>query len=426
MNYINLKQIDSALQDLLNDDNVELKEALDSILTQLPMAFNNLIDEAFIYKRVPKEYLLSGILFALSSSIGLTFYVEALGFKNYGNCYFTIVGSRGDAKSEAIKIATNPIKKMDDLDYKSYLKEKEMHYNEDDQPKRKQSLIQNATIEAAQKVHFDNPNSIGLLIDEIYTFIVKMSNPNSNDGIEWRKFFLEGYTNGHIDIARKTTTSFRINETYPTLIGGLQHQFLHKLFSNGNLESGFIDRQFFTNLITSNKILTKGKIKTLTIQDYENAIHNVLAYKKQSQSPDELIKQFEIKLSKQAEDLIFEYTQDLINRKAKAPKIIKEYYAKMQISIQKLCVIVFMMRHATLSTFATDLSVSDVKLAIDINEFYFLNFKLIIKNNFNNNKKPVDIDVIIQMAKTNNASQKAVAEVTGLNKGTISRKWNHK
>ena len=33
-------------------------------------------------------------------------------------------------------------------------------------------------------------------------------------------------------------------------------------------------------------------------------------------------------------------------------------------------------------------------------------------------------DQIIKVAKKNNASQKAVAEVTGLHKGTVSKKWN--
>ncbi|MAL59859.1 MAG: hypothetical protein CMC14_07425, partial [Flavobacteriaceae bacterium] len=61
--------------DLLTQDNPKkLKDRLSLILQLLPKQYSDLIEEAFTYKRVPKEYLLSSILFAVSSSIGRTFY----------------------------------------------------------------------------------------------------------------------------------------------------------------------------------------------------------------------------------------------------------------------------------------------------------------------------------------------------------------
>jgi hypothetical protein len=426
MKYNTSQKIETALQKLLQSDEDHLEQKLNSILKQLPTLYSRLIEDTFQYKRVPKEYMLSSVLFAISAATGLTFYINALGYKNYGNCYFAIVGSRGDAKSEAIKTATAPIKNSDDIDYDTYIDDKEEECDNEKTIIRKQILLQNASIEAAQKVHADNPNSIGLCMDEIFSLIEKMSNPNSRDGIPWRNFFLEGYTNGHIDVSRKTTDSFRINETYPTLIGGLQHQFLPKLFANGNLESGFIDRLFFTNQITNNGKLIHGEMNEEILKDYETAIENILSYKRQSEKPKETNKKFEIKTKEAAYDLIFDYTQELINKKSQAPAMIKEYYAKMQISIQKLCVIVFMLRHASKTTFATQLTLADVQLAIEINEFYFLNFKQIVKNNFSQKEKPFNeiVKDTIKIAKKNDATQKAVVEITGLSKSQVSKIWN--
>ena len=424
MYYKNKQKLDKALQDIVKGKDDKLEQALNSIIDQLPDPFKDLIEHNFIHKRIPKEYVLCSISFAVSCATGLTFFVNELGYTNYANAYFAIVGSRGDAKSEAIKIATAPIKRSDDRDYDQYLSDKSMESEEDPAVSRKQVLLQNASIEAAQKIHAENPNSIGLCMDEIFALVEKMSNPNSRDGIAWRNFFLEGYTNGHIDVSRKTTESFRIKDTYPTLIGGLQHQFLPKLFANGNLESGFIDRLFFTTLITKNDKLTYGEIDPKITEIYEAAINNILSYKRQSELPHEHKKQFEICFTESASKLLFKYTQELIDRKSSAPPMIKEYCAKMQISIQKLCIQVFMMRHASESTFASKLTEADVKLAIEFNEFYFLNFQKIIEDNFKEKEKTLSADDIIKLAKKNKASQKAVIEVTGMSKGTISKKWN--
>lgn len=251
----------------------------DSIIKKIPKVYGELIDQSYVYKRVPKEYMLSSILFAISSSVGLVFRLDALGYSNYGNAYFTIIGSRGDTKSEAISIATAPLKNSDDKDYDRYIEEKSNQTEDDKKVIRKQTMLQDATIESAQLSHESNPCGIGICKDEIFDLIQNMSNSNSRDGQKWRTFLLESYTNKFVDVGRKTTDSFRIKKTYLTLIGGLQHQFLPKMFANGNLESGFIDRIWFTNILMRNKRMTFGKIDEQVIQDYDQAIQNILSYK---------------------------------------------------------------------------------------------------------------------------------------------------
>ncbi len=350
-------------------------------------------------------------------------FIKALGYKNYANCYFAIIGSRGDTKTEAKKIATAPINEFDNKNYKDYLEQTQDYGDSTIQIKRKQTLIQNATIEAALKVHSDNPNSVGICLDEMHSLINKMINPSSRDGAEWRSFFLEGYTNGHIDIARKTTDSFRISESYPTLIGGLQNEFIPFLFSKGNLESGFIDRLLFTTKITSNIKLKRGEINPEILDRYNKSIKHILEYKKQSEQLDEPLKQFQLLLSSEAEIEIFNYTKKLIERQSTAKPIVKEYLAKMQISIHKLSLLVSIMSMTPESLSDVKITAQNVQLAIELNEFYLLNFKVILKEMNNKKSLPTPED-IIKLAKTNGASQKAVVEITGLHKGTISKKWN--
>src|SRR5690606_36285090 len=425
MKNMNPEMIRTELQNLTKSNLEKAQDMLFAIINKLPKEYRELIESSFKYKRVPKEYMLSSILFAISTSIGLTFFVEALGYRNYANLYFTIIGSRGDAKTEAMKIATKPIKVMDDDFYNDHLNDLKLTNDEEDAPKRKQVLVQNASIEAAHKIHADNPNSIGVAIDEIFALVEKMGNPNSRDGNAWRIFLLEGYTNGHIDISRKTTESFRINDSYPTLLGGLQHQFIPKLLANGNLESGFIDRQLFTPKLTNNSKLLKGSPDPEILDNYANSIKRILEYKLESEKPEEAIKQFKIKITDEANERLFEYVQELINRQVMAKPIIKEYMSKMQISIHKLCINVFMMNHASTSRFREhSLGIEDVELALELNEFYLMNFRIVLEHSIKSNSLEPTVESIIELAKKNNASQKAVVEVTRLNKGTVSRHWN--
>lgn len=401
----------------------ELISKRDLIISKLPGVYQELINQSFIYKRVPKEYMLSSILFTISSSVGLVFRLDALGYTNYGNAYFTIVGSRGDTKSEAISIATAPLKKSDDRDYDLYKNELLSEPSVDRKVIRKQTMLQDATIESAQISHENNPNGIGICKDEIYDLIQNMSNPNSRDGQKWRTFLLESYTNKFVDIGRKTTDSFRIKKTYLTLIGGLQHQFLPKMFANGNLESGFIDRIWFTNILTRNNRMTFGEINDQVLKGYDACIQNILAYKRQSEKQEEKVKQLKINLTDEAHLALFNYSQQLLNRQTKAVKPFEEYFSKMCISIHKLCILIFMMRHAKNGTFASSLNIDDVELAIELNEFYYLNFQLIVYKNFNSPASKIDINEIVKLAIKNNATQKAVARLQGFT-STISKKWS--
>jgi len=425
MNISNIEKIKENIDELTLTNKERSLSMLNDIINKLPLVYSVIIHQTFIQKRVPKEYLLSSIFFAISTSIGLTFYLEAIGYKNYANLYFTIIGSRGDAKSEAMKIAVEPLKDLDDEDYDEYAFDlKNCNSEIEDEPERKQNLVQNATIEAVHKIHFENPNSVGISYDEIYSLIEKMGNSSSRDGVAWRTFFLEGYTNGHVDVSRKTTKSFRIKETYPTLLGGLQHQFVPKLFANGNLESGFIDRQLFTPKLTKNSKLSRGQILPKVINDYKSSIFNILAYKRQSERKEELVKRFKVEMSDDAEDILFKYIQELIERQNNAKPIIKEYMSKMQISIHKLCLLVHIMNNSINSNFRTFLSMQTVELAIKLNEFYFVNFKIILEENLqSSNKEPNLFDIII-LAKKNGAQQKDVVAITGLHKGTVSKCWN--
>lgn len=415
MEFKNIEEIENSIDNaVLSDKQIAVKE-LNEIIKILPNEISDIIDQGFRVNRIPKEYLFTSILFSFSTVIGLAYELSALGYENHANLFFAIVGNRGDVKSLPMKIATKPLTVIDSEHYK------EGNNSDEDNLKKKKLLINNATIQAAQTSHSYNPYSIGFFFDEIMSLVEKMGNKNNSDGMAWRTFLLEGYNNSTVDILRQTSRSFRIDKSYPTLLGSIQEHFLPTLFGDGNLESGFIDRILFTAKLTENNILSKESIPHKVIINYENSLTRVLSSRKVIEE-DEKNKSVRLKLTEEAENLLFDYIQNLINQQKKEIDLISAYLSKLQISIHKL-IILF---HAIINNhgIGTTITIDTVRLAIKVNEFYYLNFKIINAQIDNFKDKDLNISVLIRKAIQNGATQTDFIKVFGTPKSTLSRKWN--
>lgn len=395
---------------------------LEEIISKMPIEIKTLINDAFTLKRIPKEYLLSSILFAYSNACGLAFSIKAMGYVNYANLYFAIIGSRGDSKSPAMDLATLPLVKFDNEKYKEF-KKNNIELDENEKSDRKQLFLQDATIESAIYTHYKNKYSIGIFIDELYFIIEKMANKSSTEGTAWRTFFLQGNTNKHIDISRKTTESFRIEKSYPTLLGSIQNQFVPKLFADGNLESGLIDRILFTNKLTINNQLSINDISNEVSENYSKSLINLLNYRTEIENTFEM-DDLQIELDLNANKRLFDYSQELINRQNKVNDLSKEYISKMMINIHKISLLTHLILNSKRHTYQSKINIETVEIAILILEFYFINFKIVLEENITQNNKLPSTEDIIKLAIKNNACQKDVVAITGMDKSSISRKWN--
>ncbi|MDO6852397.1 DUF3987 domain-containing protein [Cellulophaga lytica] len=413
------------IESLIEPNNKPLAlELLENIISKLPLEISQIIEESFIHKRIPKEYLFSSILFAYCNASGLAFNIKHRGYTNYSNLYFAIIGSRGDIKSPAMSLATAPLNTYDNDKYDNYMMEKkalESNSMPAEQNNRKQLLIQNATIEAAMYTHCKNPYSIGIYIDELSFLIEKMANKNSNEGKDWRTFLLQGNTNHHIDIARKTTESYRLKKSCPSLLGSIQTEFINKLFADGNLESGFIDRILYTTKLTNNNKLSRYKVSDKVITTYNESLNNLLTYRCAIEDENTSL---EIFLNKEADELIYNYLQKLIDEQLTLPQQQKEYYAKMQINIYKLVLIAHLIKNSKNNSFQSKITKESVELAISINEFYFLNFKTILAHKSTEIKEKYFLQELIKRAKKNKATQTDITKIFGLSKGYVSKLWN--
>lgn len=423
MEIDSLKDIDQAIQthSLSLEENAVI--LLEEIIADLPGYIKDFINEAFTYKRIPKEYLLSSIFFAFSNASGLAFQIDALGYTNYGNLYFALIGSRGDAKSPAMDLATGPLNKYDNQKYEEF-REESLEADPGDIIDRKQLFIQDATVEAAYYMHHKNPCSLGIFMDEMYHLIEKMSNPSSKDGPAWRQLLLQGNTNKHVDILRKTTESFRLTKSYPTLLGSIQEQFIPKIFSGGNEESGLTDRLCYSLKLTHNSTLSKHRIRLDCLRTYSDNLLRIMEHRLTVEEKN-LDNPYVLTCTSDAEDLLFDYTQKLLDDQKETESGEKEYLSKIQINIHKMILILHLIKNSATPELSLKVEPATVVGAIRIMEFYLINFR-IIKEKLVGQVKTINPGDIIRMGIKNNATQQQMAAVLGVHKSTISRHINKK
>jgi hypothetical protein len=93
------------------------------------------------------------------------------------------------------------------------------------------------------------------------------------------------------------------------------------------------------------------------------------------------------------------------------------------INIHKLTLLIHLINHSSKSEYKQCITLETLETAIQILEFYFINFQIVIEENLVQNSKLPSTEDIIKLAIKNNAKQKDIVAITGMDKSSISRKW---
>ena len=173
------------------------------------------------------------------------------------NLWGAIVGNPGSQKSPSIKPMFEPIRKHDkaqrdlyklDIEHWEYevdqCKEKKLDKSEYPEKPVQQALYSNdATIEALQKIHQDNPQGVLMYRDELSGFIEGMTKQNREGS---RQFFLEGWSgDGTFSYDTVSRGNTYIDGLCLSVFGSIQPSVLAKQIEgavNGKTADGFIQR----------------------------------------------------------------------------------------------------------------------------------------------------------------------------------------
>jgi hypothetical protein len=232
------------------------------------------------------DYSAAIILFAFASAIGGSRALRIRRSWIERPCLFmAIVGHTGINKSGVLSIFTKPLEDFDKMLYDSYADEqkkfKKDKSNKDEgtsinieEPIRRQVVLKDSTLEAANMVLFNNPRGVACITDELIGYLKNFTRYRSGGGDE--EALLSLFSGKSISINRKNSEQLLITNPFFNLIGGIQPDILASVFSN-KIDNGLTHR--FLYVFPDNvkrEALSDDDISEETEELYASIITSVL------------------------------------------------------------------------------------------------------------------------------------------------------
>jgi hypothetical protein len=248
------------------------EKPIQDYIMQCAVTLNNSID-----------YMGCSLLFVASVVIGNSIKIEVKnGWQEPANLWLSLVGKAGVGKTPSINSITFPIEKVNQREIKKYIKDfkkyeayQSLDQNEKkltekiEKPKKTQFIVDDITLESLADVHNENPNGIGIKKDEQAGWLKDMNKyRQGSDKEQW----LSSWSNGAININRKTAKSSFVPRAFMPVIGGIQPAILDQFYTEENKDSGFLDRMLFCFPDLEPKKYSENEIPFNVLEWYENYI----------------------------------------------------------------------------------------------------------------------------------------------------------
>lgn len=209
--------------------------------------------------QIQHEYMAGAALAAMSAAMGNSVVLEANdGYMVRPILYLAIVAPPGASKTPALKSIFYRLEKEDGRSYAQH-SEAVVKYNEElavfknrkkggeepppAEPKLRQILIKDATIEKVIDIMTSNPEGCCILADELSGFLNRMGrySEKSDEVQKW----LEMWSGSPVVLQRVFRGSQRVEKPFCTVVGGIQPGVLDMLSRQENRQNGFYHRFLF-------------------------------------------------------------------------------------------------------------------------------------------------------------------------------------
>ncbi len=224
-----------------------------------PKAFRHIIQETNEKLLFPIDYIASSILYAVSVSIGNSLSVKVKeGWTEHCTLWLALVGRPGTNKSHPFSFALEPLWVKQNEFFKEY-KQKLIEFErtnalakeekqiekiiENVLPRCRRFILQDFTIESMAEKHNENPRGLGIVVDELATWL---GNMNKYSGGSDQEVWLSTWSRKSLLIDRKSMKeAISIESPFLCVGGTTQDGILKSLFTGAKQKNGFIDRILF-------------------------------------------------------------------------------------------------------------------------------------------------------------------------------------
>jgi hypothetical protein len=199
------------------------------------------------------DYMGCAFLWMLSLVVGNSIKIEVKpGWVESPTLWIAVVGKPGIGKTPSINQMIFPLREKNIQEQKEFqrqyakwieydkipTKEKAEH-EEIKQPKSKQFIVGDITLEALVDLHEDNPNALGVFKDELAGWFKDMNKYRAGSDLE---FWLSSWSGTSISLNRKTAKSSFVDKPFIPVLGGIQPSVFEEFTNGNNKENGFVDR----------------------------------------------------------------------------------------------------------------------------------------------------------------------------------------
>ncbi|MCX6280200.1 MAG: DUF3987 domain-containing protein [Bacteroidetes bacterium] len=342
----------------------------------LPVFLQRLTVECSTVYGTPRDFWAASFFVATASAIGLSHILTGK-YTNITALWWMFVAPSGTGKSEPLHFALNPLNKIDAENYKSYKKEKAVFDSVKNMTKSekkeqdihelppvpicKQIILKDFTPESMAEVHNNNLRGILMYRDEIMGWINDIGRYRYAKSGEVETM-LTTWTGLGTTINRKGQDPTRIDEPCITIAGGVQVKKLNDLTNDGRAENGMIQRCMFVWPDFCEKShYKKETVSPESKQAYEQYINNLRGLSEDNT----------FELSDEAENLYEEfYNRNADKSNAEKVEFIKELYAKLDIMVLRLALIIQVMKLVCEGNASITIEPETMEYAIRITEYF--------------------------------------------------------
>ncbi len=347
-----------------------------------PEKIQHFINETNQKLNYPIDYTAAGILTAVSVAIGGSYGVKVKnGWIEFPNIFIALVGPPGVNKSQPLTETMKPLQKRDAIAYSKYkedLKEYDLKKRQQakekgevtaiiEPPARKQTLLNDATLEALIYTHENNPRSVGVINDELAGFLKNMNRYNSGSDTEQ---YLSMFSGKPISVNRKGGASIYIQHPCVSIAGTIQPSILKEMGKDNKNSNGFTDRFLFAfPKQQCSPYFNLNEISPTLFSDYDNIINRLLLLDFKEYEGQRMANVLQYSNEAMNEFIAWNRSNtDLINETERETQ--KGIYSKLNIYVSRLALIMQMLFWACEEADREAIEEKSIKAAIKLIEYF--------------------------------------------------------
>jgi hypothetical protein len=361
------------------------QRSLDIPLDLFPKVFREYGKELKFILNIPNNFIVGGILAALSGAIGNSVRIWTTDYPNTASLYIILVGGSGSGKTPAMEKLLKPLDEIEGkLTYEYKLQYSNWKKNKDTEgihpgikPVKESIKITGGNMEGILNRLINSPKGLVIESDELAGFFNSLNQYRKGNDLQ---NYLSIWSNRPIDTTRKSDEDgYLIHNPFITIIGGIQPGTFKKIIATIGSDDGFLWR-FLPCINTVEKLpyYTGKSIDKNLEQNYINRVVDIY----ESLHRDTLVRnikldvlevnQFGILLSAEANLSYNDYCNYCRKRENETPNDqIKEILGKIKIYCLRLALILHVAENGTDLKKHDEVDSKTLYRAIELSEYFF-------------------------------------------------------